>query len=192
MPIPTPARPSGFTLGDSGAPLRLDVYLDVQCPFSAKCWPTLLALRDAYPTNDLSVTFHLIVIANHRQAWDVSRLVHAVCDRDPTRFTDFATFLFERQERFFNGAFVDRTHSDLLAFCDSIAREFDSSLTDIVIRMDSDRVSMLVRVPIRNATQRGVWSTPTFFLNGGELVSMGSSSELSEWRAFLDPILIQD
>ena len=192
MAIPVPTRQSGFTLGDPGAPLRLDVFLDIQCPYSAKAWPTLMALCDAYPNAELSVTSHLMIIANHRQAWDVSRLVHAVCDRDPQRFRAFATFLFERQESYFNGAFADRTHADLLAHCDHLARAFDPDLKEIVSRMDSDRVATLVRTPIRNAALRGVWATPTFFLNDGELVALGSGSDLSDWRDVLDPILAQD
>ncbi len=192
MAIPSPTRPSGFTLGDPGALLRLDAFLDIQCPYSAKCWPTLMDVREAYAETDLSITSHLMVIANHRQAWDISRLVHAVCDRDPERFREFSTFLFEHQESYFNGAFSDRTHADLLAHCDRLAREFDPKLTDVLSRMESERVSMLVRVPIRNAAQRGVWSTPTFFLNDGEAVSMGSGAGLSEWQEFLDPILALD
>ncbi len=151
-----------------------------------------MALTESYSDADLSVTCHLMVIANHRQAWDVTRLVHAVCDRDAARFKAFASFLYERQESYFNGAFANKTHSDLLAFCDRLAHAFDPELTDVPRKMDSDRVSILVRVPIRNAAHRGVWSTPTFFLNGGELVSLSSASKLSDWRAYLDPILLQD
>jgi len=42
---------------------------------------------------------------------------------------------------------------------------------------------------IRYAIDRGVWSTPTFLINGNETPQLESSSTLSDWQRFLSHTL---
>ena len=48
MPIPIPQRPSGYRLGNSSAPIQIEMFFDLECPFSKKGWQTILKVVEAY------------------------------------------------------------------------------------------------------------------------------------------------
>jgi hypothetical protein len=47
--------------------------------------------------------------------------------------------------------------------------------------LDSEEVEQAAKIPLRLAAMRGVWSTPTFFINGAEVPQLSSSSTLEDW-----------
>lgn len=189
MSLNVPSRPSGYLLGDLNAPVQLEVFLDIQCPFSKKAWPVLMAIRDAYAADQISLRVQLMVLANHRQAWDMTRLVHTISVGDSDKFRQFATFLYDQQDRFFNGPFAEQTHPDLLRFAVQITHEWDAAETGVAERMERDEAYLQTRIPIRHAARRGVWSTPTYFANEVEAPNMGSANTFDEWSAALDNVL---
>ena len=136
MAIPIPHRPSGFLLGDPAALVTLDAFIDIQCPHSRAAWPTLMALMTHYQGKPVSLRVHLITLSNHRQAWDVSLGLFALAEAEASKFYNFATFVYERQEQFYNGPFRHKTHEDLRQFIADLAQEH----TDI------DREAFLKRV----------------------------------------------
>ena len=189
MTLSVPTRQSGYALGNRNAAVQIEVFLDIQCPFSKKAWPVLMEICDTFPDDEVGVTVQMMVLANHRQAWDMTRLVHAICAGDAARFRRFATFLYDQQERFFNGPFADKTHPDLLNFAVEITREWDAAETDVAARMERDEAYLQTRIPIRQAARRGVWSTPTYFVNDVEATTVGSSTTFTEWKAALEALL---
>ena len=189
MALNVPKRPSGYLLGDGNAPVQMEVFLDIQCPFSKKAWPTLMAICDAYPAGEVAIRAQFMALANHGQAWTMTRLLHAICGQDPDKFRDFAGFLYANQERFYNGPFADQTPNNLLKFAVTLAHEWNASEADVAARLNSDEVSEQTRIPIRHAARRGVWSTPTFVVNGVEATNMGSANTIDEWKSALDELL---
>ncbi|MGB0926942.1 MAG: DsbA family protein [Pikeienuella sp.] len=191
MKLNVPKRPSGYVLGDQNAPVLLEVFLDIQCPFSKKAWPTLMAIRDAYGTDQVALRLQMIVLANHRQAWDMTRLVHAVAGADADKFRDFVTYLYDQQDRFFNAPFADKGHANLLNFAVEITHEWSAAEHDVAARMETDEAFAQTRIPIRHAARRGVWSTPTYFVNEVEVSNAGSATLFQEWKQALDLLLSQ-
>lgn len=122
MAIPIPNRPSGYLLGDPAAAITLDAFIDIQCPHSRQAWPTLLAVMEHYQDKPVSLRVHLITLSNHRQAWDVSLGLFALADGDARKFYDFATYVYERQEQFYNAPFLHKTHDDLRQFVADLAQ----------------------------------------------------------------------
>lgn len=190
MPIPIPKRPSGFTLGDINASVTIDVFLDIQCPHSKKAWPTVCQLVNHYKGKPLSVTVHLITLSNHRQAWDISLGLFAVANGDAKAFFDFATYLFQRQEQFYNAAFEHKTHNDLRQLVAQFSADHAGLEHDWVIeRMRDNDVYIDARTPIRFAATRAVWATPTFFINNADNVPITFESTLGEWINAIDSLL---
>ena len=68
MAIPIPNRASGFTIGPPEADVRIDVFIDLQCPLSRQLCPNLMAVREYYENARLSITAHITTLSNHRQA----------------------------------------------------------------------------------------------------------------------------
>jgi protein-disulfide isomerase len=191
MPIPIPKRPSGYVKGIASALLQIEAFVDIQCPYSKKAWPTLLAVADHYGPEKVQLRVQLLSMANHRQSWDVTKAIFAVAGADSDLFFPLATFLYERQEQFFNGVFKQRTELDLYDLIVRLLTEYgyQTDPTEFIKRLESDDVYAAAKIPSRIAFSRGVWSTPTFFINGAEATQLSSSSSLEAWNNILDPLL---
>ncbi len=190
MAIPIPNRPSGYLLGDPAAAITLDAFIDIQCPHSRQAWPTLLAVMAHYQDKPVSLRVHLITLSNHRQAWDVSLGLFALADGDARKFYDFATYVYERQEQFYNAPFLHKTHDDLRQFVADLAQAHSDVNRDAFLKkMVSHDIYIDARTPIRYAATKSVWATPTFFVNNGDKVSVDHSSTLDNWKELIDPLL---
>jgi hypothetical protein len=173
--------------------LHIEAFVDIQCPYSKKAWPTLLAVSDHYGPEQVQLRVQMFSMANHRQSWDMTKAIFAVAGADAEMFFKLATFLYERQERFFNGPFKQRTQADLYDLIVSLLTEFGCrpiDPTEFINRLEKDdEVSLAARIPSRTAISRGVWSTPTFYINGAEVTQLSSSSTPEEWNKILEPLL---
>lgn len=191
MPIPIPKRPSGYVKGGTSALLQIEAFVDIQCPYSKKAWPNLLAVSDHYGTEKVQLRVQLLSMANHRQSWDVTKAIFAVAGADSTLFFPLATYLYEQQEQFFNGVFKQRTELDLYDLIVRLLTEYgyQTDRTAFITRLESDDIYAAAKIPSRIAFSRGVWSTPTFFINGAEATQLSSSSTLGDWNTVLEPLL---
>lgn len=191
MPIPIPKRPSGYVKGGASVLLQIEAFVDIQCPYSKKAWPTLLAMADHHGPEKVQLRVQLLSMANHRQSWDVTKAIFAVAGTDSKLFFPLATFLYERQEQFFNGVFKPRTQLDLYDLIVGLLTEYgyQTDRTEFIKRLESDDVYAAAKIPSRIAFSRGVWSTPTFFINGAEATQLSSSSSLEDWNNILEPLL---
>ena len=193
MAIPVPPRPSGFMLGDLSAAVRIDAFVDIQCPHSRVAWPTLVELANHYRGRSVSIAVHLITLSNHRQSWDISLGMFIVAEDDAQRFWDFATYLFDRQSDFYNAEFRHKTHDDLRNLVADYANEFAGLDRVAVLQgLDSDRIYEAGRTPIRYAATRAVWGTPTFFINNADNVPVNHRSSLNDWVVTIDELLRDD
>ncbi len=191
MPIPIPKLPSGYTLGDPAASVKVDVFLDIQCPHSRTAWPVVRQLINHYQGRPFKLTTHLITLSNHRQAWDMSLGLIALADGDAKSFYDFASYLYERQAQFYNSEFEHKTHDDLRQLVADFA--VDHAAVDrqaFLQRMSDHDVYIDARTPIRFAATRAVWATPTFFINNADDVPISFESKLEDWVALIDDLLM--
>jgi protein-disulfide isomerase len=202
MPIPIPKRPSGYVRGAANALLQIEAFIDIQCPFSRTAWPTLLAVADHYGPEKVQLRAQLISMANHRQSWDMTKAIVAVVGADSEQFFKLATFLYDRQDQFKNAPFKERTEVELYDLIVRLLAEFGyrTDPKEFIERLDNSRALYdEAKIPSRIAFSRGVWSTPTFYINGAEVIEysddkkiihpFGSSSTLEEWNKILEPLL---
>ncbi|MEO0807548.1 MAG: thioredoxin domain-containing protein [Cyanobacteria bacterium J06643_4] len=191
MAIPIPARPSGYRLGQVNAPIMVEMFLDLECPFSKRGWQNVMSVVEAYSSQQVRWIFQLMTLGNHRQSWDATKATIAVAGDDTQKFIDFVSYVFSRQEEFANEAWKDKTQTDF----HNLLAEFAAEVTEhkdqaqFVALMNSKDVYAQARIPARLATMRSVWSTPTFFINGAEATSLSSGSSLEDWQAVLDSLL---
>lgn len=190
MAIPIPKRASGFLLGSHSARVTLDAFVDIQCPHSRAAWPTLMKVMAHYSDAPVNLRVHLITLSNHRQAWDVSLGLFALAESDASKFYDFATFLYERQEQFYNAPFLHKTHNELRQFVADLAQEHANVEREAFLnRMAENDIYIDARTPIRYAATKGVWATPTFFVNNGDNVPVDHKSSVSDWQELIDSLL---
>lgn len=189
MPIPIPQRPSGYRLGNADAPIVIETFFDIECPFSKKGWQTILQVAEAYSGDLIYLIFYPMTLSNHRQSWDATKAAIAVADNDTNKFIDFVSYLFERQSEFANEASKDKTQTDwhnMLADY-AVAKGLDRD--KFLELLESKEIYNQARIPARFATIRGVWSTPTFYINGAEATDFSSQSSLQQWQDTIDSLL---
>ncbi|PSN18118.1 glutathione reductase [filamentous cyanobacterium CCP5] len=188
MAIPVPARPSGYRLGSRDASLQLEVFLDLECPFSKKAWPTMLALMNQSDGLTMGITAHPYVLCDHRQSWDVTKALVAIAGDDPLRGWRLIGHFYQHQQAFNSDACDGKTRQDLFGSIEDMAVKFDPDLAnaDLIkqIRADSGPIANRAKASIRYGIDRGVWSTPTFLVNGSEVPGMESSATLKDWQDF--------
>jgi 2-hydroxychromene-2-carboxylate isomerase len=190
MSVPVPKRPSGFTLGHTNSRVTVDVFVDIQCPHSKKAWPVICQLVDHYKGEPVSVTVHLLTLSNHRQAWDMSLGLFAVAVTEAQVFFDIASYIYARQDQFYNGLFEHKTHNDLRQLVADFAAEHAGvERTWVLKRMADNDVYIDARTPIRYAATKAVWATPTFFFNNADNVPITFESTVDEWVKTIDALL---
>ena len=190
MPIPIPQRPSGYRLGNADAPIVIEMFFDVECPFSKKGWQTILQVAKSYCPDSVYLILYPMTLGNHRQSWDATKAAIAVADSDTNKFIDFVSYLFERQSEFANEASKDKTQTDWHNMLADYAVDANGLDRDKFLKLlNSEKIYSRARIPARFATIRGVWSTPTFYINGAEAADLSSQSSLQEWQDTIDSLL---
>ena len=190
MPIPIPQRPSGYHLGSSDAPVQIEIFFDLECPFSKKGWQTILKVADAYSSEQIYLILQPMTLSNHRQSWDATRAAIAIAGNNTSKFVDFVSYIFDLQEEFANEASKDTTQTQwqqTLAQYAVTATEWTDKDKFIEL-LNSKEIYNKARIPARFAATKGVWSTPTYFINGAE-ASLSSQSSLEDWQKQINSLL---
>ena len=191
MPIPIPPRPSGYRLGNANAPVIVETFFDLECPFSKKGWQTIMKVTEAYSTEKVCWIFQPMGLSNHRQSWDATKAAIAVSGQDTQKFIEFVSYLFAHQSEFANEASKNRTQTQWHELLGDYALDATdwSDKKQFIEKLNSKEIYAQARIPARWATMRGVWSTPTYFINGAEASDLSSKSTLQDWQQTLDSLL---
>ncbi|MEO0924977.1 MAG: thioredoxin domain-containing protein [Cyanobacteria bacterium J06629_2] len=191
MPIPIPSRPSGYRLGQSDAPVQIEMFFDLECPFSKKGWQNIMQVVSAYSPDQISLVLQPMTLGNHRQSWDATKAAIAVAGDDADKFVSFVNFILDRQTEFANEASKDTTQTEWQQTLADYALDSTemSDKAEFLQLLNSKEVYAKARIPARFATIRGVWSTPTFFINGAEASNLSSKSSLADWQLQIDSLL---
>lgn len=191
MAIPVPSRRSGYRIGSASAPLMVEVFFDLECPFSKKGWNTVMQVKEAYTPEQIYWVFQPMTLGNHRQSWDATKAAIAVAGTDTPKFINFVSDLFSRQSEFANEAWKDKTQTEFHKFLAECAAKAAGQKDEkqFLDSLNSEAVYAEARIPARFATVRGVWSTPTFFINGAEATDLSSSASLQDWQSVIDKLL---
>lgn len=191
MAIPIPNRPSGYRLGQADAPVVVEMFFDLECPFSNRGWQRVMQVKSAYSPAQVHWIFQPMTLGNHRQSWDATKAAIAIAGDDSEKFIDFVSYVFSRQKEFANEAWKDKTQTEF----HHLLAEFALNATDrtdkshFIKQLTSQDVYAQARIPARFAIVRGVWSTPTFFINGAEATNLSSGSSVEDWQQVIDSLL---
>ncbi len=153
----------------------------------------MLAVANHYERESVAVTAHPIVLCDHRQSWDLTKALVAIAADDALRAWQFIGYLYQHQTDYGPDAFDHKTRQDLRQLIKNLAAKFDPALSnsDLAQQISDEEgtVASRAKASVRYAIGRGVWSTPTVFINGSPVPELESSSTLSDWQALIDPML---
>jgi protein-disulfide isomerase len=152
------AKATGTALGDASAPVKLEVYADLQCPACGQFDRTSLKeIEDKYVNSG-----KVQVLYNHYAfiGDESTRAAEAAeCANDQGKFWLLVDTLFNNQAGENQGAFSD---ANLEKFAGQIGLNLDQYKQCMAERKYLSKV----QTSTQNGTARGVNSTPTLFING--------------------------
>jgi protein-disulfide isomerase len=138
--------------GVDTAPVTIAEFAEFQCPFCENVNPTLQQIEERYKGRVRFVWKHLPLVSIHSHAMDAS--VAAEAARNQGKFWEYHDKLFANQKQL--------GPDDLRRYAQELGMD--------LARFDRDRQNPELKTKVLDdmaeATQLGVRSTPTFFING--------------------------
>eukprot|EP00756_Hemistasia_phaeocysticola_P062228 Hpha_TRINITY_DN5655_c0_g1::TRINITY_DN5655_c0_g1_i1::g.50648::m.50648 len=189
MAIPVPRRHPGYPSpggGGTTGTVTFEFFADLQCPFSAKAWTTFRNVVDHYH-GKIKFYFTPYVIAGHQQAFDVHRCLDVVFRKGGAgQLFEFVGFLFKNQAQFSNASFKSKTPLDLLHLLGSWVEQYGITPAELEEMIDTDETFDTVRAAQRRGIGLGVWTTPSFYINGALVTRVTGSCDVARWIEYLD------
>ncbi|RMF86915.1 MAG: thioredoxin [Nitrospirae bacterium] len=141
--------------GPEAAPVTVVAYLDDQCPFCRRAWPTLKKLRQQFPDKvRLVVKQHPLPF--HKQARPAARAALAAGEQG--KYWEYQDRLFAPGQRLDRESLIQ------------IARDLGLDVDRFTRDMDSGRFDQRIDQESAEAVAMGATGTPTTFINGKPLV----------------------
>ncbi len=158
LPPPVAGLPSR---GPKTAPVVIEIWSDLQCPFCARAHDTLAALEKSY-AGKLRLVWHHLPLGFHKNARSAARAaIEAQVQKGDAAF-------FRMVDLFY----ADQAEGD--AFSDERLRKYAAELgldAERLIAASKDtRHDPLIDADLALAEQAGMSGTPSFSINGYELV----------------------
>lgn len=149
--------------GDPAAPVRIVEFSDFQCPFCERfARETAPLLREEYvETGQASIEYRPVAILGPES---VAAAAAAECALDQGRFWDYHDLLFLRQNGENRGTFADDHLKDFARELAAAFPDFDVEAFDRCL--DSGQKEQGILDQTSQATDLGIQSTPSFFVNG--------------------------
>lgn len=146
------------TIGESDAPIELVKYSDFQCPSCAQADPIVKDILDEYGDDIHFVYRHFHVVQPQSTSHLASRATVAAERQDA--FWEMHDLLFERQDDWAQNAEAPSLINGYAEELGLDMEQFETDLDDADNRVDRD---------LDIAQQLGLFSTPTFFINGEQV-----------------------
>ncbi|GAB2289256.1 hypothetical protein Dimus_023561 [Dionaea muscipula] len=193
-----PPKFDGFFYGDkrsefSPDAILIEAFFDPVCPDTRDSWPPLKKALDFYGPR-VSLVVHTFPLPYHDNAFVTSRALHIVNDLNPSLTYPLLESFFKNQELFYNQHTSNMTKiaivNDLIAlvtetvghkYYSAVKSGFSNRLTDLK-----------TRIAFKYGCTRGVFGTPTFFVNGFAIPDAGSSIDYNGWKKIIDPLINSD
>lgn len=151
-----------YVKGPAEAKVTIVEFSDFQCPACRAIYPNVKQLMAQYPTDVRVVYRHFPLNSIHPYA-QISAQASVVAG-EFNKFWEMHDLLFERQDQWSTLSSQDEVKNTLVTY----AEELGIDKAQFSERIDSDSARSIVNQDLSYATQLGIDSTPTFFVNGQE------------------------
>ncbi|KAM0972680.1 hypothetical protein ACFX13_016365 [Malus domestica] len=189
-----PSKYDGFLYGhrrvDSDS-ILIEAFFDPICPDSRDSWPPLQQAVEYYAPR-VSVVIHLLPLPYHDNAFVSSRALHIVNQLKKSATFPLLDWFFKNQERYYNAQTRNISRAAVVNdIVNSATQVIGNSYHSALESGFNDRKTDLkTRVSFKYSTSRGVYGTPTFFVNGFVLPGSGSTLDLNGWKKVIDPLVV--
>ena len=154
--------------GPKNAPVTIVLYSDFQCPFCSRAVPTLKTLEEQYK-GKIRIAFKNQPLPFHPNAKPAA--VAALAANEQGKFWEFHDKLFANQQQ------LDRAHFE------QYAQELGLDMNRFKAALDRNKFDAQIAAEQAEAGRVGADGTPTFFINGRQLVG---AQPVDQFKAIID------
>ncbi|ELR12897.1 uncharacterized protein ACA1_095270 [Acanthamoeba castellanii str. Neff] len=190
---PIPLASSVFALGDADAAIKLEAFVDLQCPDSKAVWPILLQLAKHYGPHKLQLVATLFPLPYHHNAFFAAqaRPPFPELARNNTVFWDYAQYLYDQQDNWGDEATQGiaplQVITQMSRYAQACCKVDPAAFVKAMGWVSAQ--NLLARVTWKRAASLGIYGTPQFMINGVSS-SADESWTMADWRKLLDPLLL--
>eukprot|EP01111_Echinosteliopsis_oligospora_P015575 TRINITY_DN619_c1_g1_i3.p1 TRINITY_DN619_c1_g1~~TRINITY_DN619_c1_g1_i3.p1 ORF type:complete len:219 (-),score=59.57 TRINITY_DN619_c1_g1_i3:44-700(-) len=184
-----PPRQVGYAIGEPTAPIMLEMFADLQCPYCGDAYPKILQVLDYFGPDQIYFVLHIYPLWLHRQAYDAAKALATINQIQPTQTQAAISYFFKNQEDFFNAAFANQTELQLIDLFASYASQFGIDKPTFLSVYNSSSASTYVSYDLHYGISHQVPGTPTFWVNGFVNTTLGDSTPYDEWISYLSGLI---
>lgn len=172
-----PVKPNDPVWGSPTAPVTVVAFLDFQCPFCGRAWPTLKQLEREYGPAKLRVVFKHNPLPFHQDALPAAVAAQSIFEiAGPNAFFAYADGLFRNQESLDDATLI------------RLARGVGVSRNALLQHVRSGKPLAKVHSDMQLAANIGADGTPDFRING---MDVSGAQPIEAFRAVIDRELKQ-
>ncbi|MCA9563984.1 MAG: thioredoxin domain-containing protein [Myxococcales bacterium] len=149
-------------IGPAQAPVTVITFTDFECPYCSRATGTLEMILDEYG-DDVRVVHKNLPLSFHEHAMPAARA--ALAAREQGKFWEYHDLLFANRTAL--------TREDLISY----AQQLELNVDEFTEALDSDRFDAEIAADTRLAATLGFRGTPSFVINGRQLVGARPFSE---------------
>jgi len=198
---PAPYPPPVGSIKDVSSPTSVEIFIDPACPFSRKLFLKVKPLFDKWS----NVQFHVALVP---QPWHpqsaigceviLASKVAAIADGNSggDAMSDALEKLYRDQDLYLTDGVTDGKNrfENQQSMVEGVGSNQDAILKLLEptpgspgqVRHNGNPMSNEMRWAVKYHRKRGVHVTPTVFVNGIEVGSIGSGSSIDEWTELLE------
>ncbi|KAF8022662.1 hypothetical protein BT93_F0240 [Corymbia citriodora subsp. variegata] len=188
-----PSKFDGFVYAehrvDSGT-IVIEAFLDPVCPDSRDSWPPLKQAVDYYGPR-VWLVVHLLPLPYHDNAYVASRALNIVNMLNTSATFPLLELFFKEQVKFYNAQTLNMSKASVVSYIANFATQVvaNSLKSAVVSGFENTQTDLKTRVSFKYSASRGVFGTPTFFVNGFSLSDSDSTIDYDGWRSIIDPLI---
>jgi protein-disulfide isomerase len=170
-PLKVEIDKNGPSLGAESAPITIAVFSDFQCQYCKKVNETLKQVVQSNG-NNVRILYKNLPLPNHAQAFKAAQA--AYCAATQNKFWQYHDLLFEHSS--------DLSENSLKRYASEIG--IDSTRFNSCIGSEASRDAVMK--DLQEARRAGIFSTPTFIINGRVLKG---ARNFEDFKAVIDQLL---
>lgn len=168
----------------------IEAFFDPVCPDSRDSWKPLKEAIQHYGSS-VALVVHTFPLPYHDNAFLASRALHIVDKLNISVTYHLLEAFFGQQEQFYGRATSNLTRAfvqeKITKFVvDTVGSSYSSEISGGFSDVNSDQAT---RISFKYGGLRGVYGTPTFFVNGFPLPDAGSALDAEGWLRILHPLV---
>ncbi len=169
--LPSQIVATDHARGSTIAPVTLVEYGDFQCPACATYHPLVEQLVSEMGTDKLRMVFRHFPLTGHPNAVPAAKAAEAAGIQG--KFWEMYNMLYERQKGW------EKTTAAKTVFT-AYAKEMGLDTEKFATDFDSTAVSERINADYMGGSKAGIQGTPTFFVNGKQIVNPSSYDEFKQ------------